>query len=275
MENLPERPFKRHEAIRFVLLLAGSITIGVIVAIGLHEIGHVLTLWYFGHSIKGFYLNPYYISWVRSDPIFIDYVSAGGFFFSPTFSLIVWFIIILRKKRKAWAVWLSGIIAITALFSNGVYMASDAIWGYYGDAAKLVHQGNFAVWIMLAIGTLYIGIGYLLAGQLFRHAGLHHIPMTTTIFLLETALFTYTIPNEIYDYAIHVNGKNFTTTFASILIPAIMAHLVPFIARVKKLRWKDDTEDAFWKISWKQSIFIFHGGLVSMVLVLLFFGKPY
>lgn len=275
METPPEVPLKKYEAFRLIFLLAGSIAIGMVISVALHEIGHVIVLLYLGHPINGFYLNPFWSSWVSSSPVFIDYVSAAGFFFSTFTTLSILAIVMLRKKKKAWAVWLAGNIAITAMFVNGVYMLTDSLWGNYGDAAKLIDRGDFPKWILLIIAIIYISLGFLLAGGLFRYAGLHRVPLISAIYLLEIALFLFTIPDEIYDLTLRNNPLNFPNTFTTIMIPALAIHLIPLIARHRNLRWKPIDNNIFWQISWKQAIIIFHIGVLLIAATIMTFGPPY
>ncbi len=146
-----------HNVLKLTLLFSGVSTLGLFIAMAIHELGHIIVVLYYGGRVTNLHLQPFSRSVVSySVPASASqlWIASGGIVFSMIMGGLAF--LLARKIRSPYGlpVIMTG---VAAFIGNGFYFVFGAImYGGFGDPAKLMASGCPAYGLVIWGGVLFI-----------------------------------------------------------------------------------------------------------------------
>lgn len=265
MERSKHLAFLKSNAFKLILLLFGFVTIGMSVAITLHELGHAVTMWVMGGQVERITINP--LSWsftyYASAPLFPVVTSGAGVVMGTVFAVLL--LLIAGLIRNQYLLLLLMITNVLAAAQNGLYLLIDSLLLIGGDATNLIAHGVSKT-VLIGSGALLVGSGVLLAVFAFKFVGFRpDDSLLKRTLVLEAGVLPYFVAMVVYQAVFNIEeivlfGSSAFAAAILVLIVAVLSHISP-----ERRPTVNMLDSVGWRLTWMTVI----GGIALVVVELL------
>lgn len=265
MERSKHLAFFNSNVIKLILLLFGFVTIGMSVAIKLHELGHAVAMWVTGGQVERITINPFSWSYTyyASAPLFPIVTSWAGVVMGTVFAVLL--LLISGLLNNQYLLLLLMITNVVAAAQNGLYLLIDSLLLIGGDATHLIALGVSKI-VLIGVGTFLVGSSVLLAVFAFRLVGFQpNDSLLKRTLILEAGVLPFFVATVVYQVIFNV--EEILLFSGSVFAAAALVLIVAVLSRISPRRRPDINvlDSIGWGLTWMTVI----GGIALVAVDLL------
>jgi len=255
-------------SIRSALMMFFSFTFANSLTVGIHEIGHAISIILFSDRSVSLTIHPYlssYVSWRTTDEL-IGIVDAAGPLFNLTVSIII-FVIFWRFKRPVFLPLI--MMAPVALFQEGFSSFMQVVLKQNGtDSMRIIESGVPQI-LILIVSLIFLFAGIISFVSLFPMFGIRKEYGAGRIFLI---IFSAAGANMLIMLLFALGADRDEVMRSLILLSTIFLFSIIFTIVYKFTSLRISKSIPFFITNRKELLYAFLTALVPVSAGLVFFN---